>query len=94
MLKANEYFEGKVRSIGFNGEQFPASVGVMAPGEYRFSTEKRETMQVIQGALTVQLPGSEEWQTFRSGSAFEVPANDSFALKVEQDTAYLCTYHD
>ena len=43
MLKANEYFEGKVRSIGFaNSLAGEASVGVMATGEYTFGTAKRK----------------------------------------------------
>ena len=36
MLAVNEYFEGKVKSIGFQGEGKPASVGVMEPGDYEF----------------------------------------------------------
>lgn len=92
MFKTNEYFDGKVKSIAFQGEQLPATVGVMAPGEYEFSTSQKETMTVVSGALTVQLPGASEWKTFRATDSFIVEANASFQLKVEQDTAYLCTY--
>ena len=39
MLKNNEYFDGKVKSIGFDSESTgAASVGVMAVGEYTFGT--------------------------------------------------------
>lgn len=92
MFKSNEYFDGKVASIAFQGETLPATVGVMAPGDYEFSTSQKETMTVISGALTVQLPESSDWNTFRRNDSFIVPANASFKLKVEQDTAYLCTY--
>lgn len=92
MFKTNEYFDGKVVSIAFQGEQLPATVGVMAPGDYEFSTSQKETMTVVSGALTVLLPGEEEWKTFTSADSFIVEANASFKLKVEQDTAYLCTY--
>ena len=92
MFSVNEYFDGKVKSIAFQGEKLPATVGVMAPGEYEFSTSQKEVMTVVSGALTIQLPGSDDWQTFASGSSFEVAANQSFGVKVEQDTAYLCTY--
>lgn len=91
MLKANSYFDGKVQSIGFQSATLPATVGVMAPGEYEFSTNEHETMTVISGALNVKLPGK-DWQTFTEGKAFEVAAKESFQLKVSQDTAYLCTY--
>ncbi|MFW9606075.1 MAG: pyrimidine/purine nucleoside phosphorylase, partial [Pseudomonas sp.] len=42
--------------------------------------------------LVVLLPGSDTWQTFASGSEFNVPANSKFQLKVARDTAYLCEY--
>jgi len=38
------------------------------------------------------LPGSDQWETYKKGEDFEVEANQSFQLKVEKDTAYLCTY--
>ncbi|MDZ5602334.1 pyrimidine/purine nucleoside phosphorylase [Pseudomonas sp. RP23018S] len=94
MFKVNEYFDGTVKSIAFQGAESPATVGVMAPGDYEFGTAKREVMQVVAGALTVKLPGSETWQTFAAGSTFHVPADSKFQLKVEVETAYLCEYHD
>lgn len=92
MFKTNEYFDGKVKSIAFQGERLPATVGVMAAGDYEFSTSQKETMTVVSGVLTVQLPGESEWTAYRSSDSFIVEANTSFKLKVEQDTAYLCTY--
>lgn len=92
MFDVNEYFDGKVKSIGFQTETLPATVGVMAPGEYEFGTNQRETMTVVSGALTVKLPGATEWQTFAAGDAFEVAANCTFQLQVTGSTAYLCTY--
>ena len=92
MFKVNEYFDGKVKSIGFQTSTLPATVGVMAPGEYEFSTSQKETMSVVSGALTVKLPGENDWITFNQGDVFIVDANESFQLKVEVDTAYLCTY--
>ena len=92
MLPVNEYFDGKVTSIGFQTETLPATVGVMAIGEYEFGTSQKETMSVVSGALTVKLPGSEEWETFPAGESFIVEANETFYLKVEVETAYLCTY--
>jgi uncharacterized protein YaiE (UPF0345 family) len=92
VFKVNEYFAGNVKSIAFQGEQLPATVGVMAPGEYEFGTSQREVMTVISGALTVKLPGSSEWKIFARGASFEVAANEKFQLQVKQDTAYLCTY--
>jgi uncharacterized protein YaiE (UPF0345 family) len=92
MLKVNEYFDGNVKSIGFQTASLPATVGVMAPGEYDFGTSQKEVMTVVSGSLTVKLPGNETWQVFAEGESFEVPANTRFQLKVAVDTAYLCTY--
>lgn len=94
MLKVNEYFEGKVTSIGFQSATLPASVGVMLAGEYQFDTSQFETMSVVSGALTVQLPGSESWQTFNAGDSFTVAAGQTFHLRVAVASAYLCTYED
>jgi len=92
MFDVNEYFDGAVKSIAFKGEKLPATVGVMAPGDYEFSTSKKETMTVISGSLTVKLPEQDQWQVFVCGDFFEIPANASFTLKVKHDTAYMCTY--
>lgn len=92
MIEVNEYFDGNVKSIAFQGEKLPATVGVMEVGEYEFGTSQFETMTVVSGALTVQLPESAEWKTFNSGETFTVEANKKFGVKVATQTAYLCTY--
>ena len=92
MLKVNEYFDGKVMSIALQTETLPATVGVMEPGDYEFGTSQHEVMTVVSGALTVQLPGATDWQTFAAGETFEVEANSKFQVKVAVDTAYLCLY--
>lgn len=92
MLSVNEYFDGKVTSIAFQGEALPATIGVISPGEYEFGTSKKEVMTVVSGVLTVQLPGSESWVRYGAGDTFEVGANTSFKVKTDVDTAYFCTY--
>ncbi|HAA98300.1 MAG TPA: hypothetical protein DCE29_10510, partial [Alteromonas macleodii] len=49
-------------------------------------------MKVVEGELVVKLPGSDEWQSFATGSSFNVPADASFDVKVSTPTAYLCFY--
>ena len=92
MFGVNEYFEGKVKSIAFQTETLPATVGVMAAGEYEFGTNQKETMTVVSGALTIQFPNTDEWKTFNQGESFNVDANVTFGVKVAVQTAYLCTY--
>lgn len=92
MLSINEYFDGNVKSISFKSTTLPASVGVMAQGEYEFGTSQKETMTVVSGELTVCLPGESEFRCYPAGESFIVEANQKFQLKVAGDTAYLCTY--
>lgn len=92
MFNVNEYFDGNVKSIAFDGNALPATVGVMAIGEYEFGTSEFETMTIVYGALTVKLPDSEEWKTYNAQEVFTVDANQKFSVKVEVPTAYLCTY--
>ena len=92
MFKTNEYFDGKVKSIAFTTSECPATVGVMAPGDYEFGTSNVEYMTVVSGALTVKLPGASEWKTYVAGDTFIVDKDAKFQLKVETETAYLCLY--
>ena len=92
MFHINQYFDGKVASIAFQTATLPASVGVMAVGEFEFGTTQKETMSVISGALTVRLPGAGDWVTYNAGDHFIVAANETFDVRVSTETAYLCTY--
>ena len=92
MFKTNQYFDGKVTSIAFQTATLPATVGVMAVGEYEFGTSQKETLSVVSGGLSVKLPGASVWQDFKQGDSFIVEANETFQLKVAVETAYLCTY--
>lgn len=92
MFKTNQYFDGKVASIAFQTETLPATVGVMAQGEYEFGTNQKEYMTVITGSLTVKLPGSDSWETFTKGQTFVVEANQKFGVKADVESSYLCMY--
>ncbi|MEY4923436.1 MAG: hypothetical protein RLY17_2153 [Pseudomonadota bacterium] len=93
MLKFNEYFTGKVKSIGFGSDSIgPASIEVMEKGEYTFSTAKAEEITVITGSLKVLIPGSAGWEIFRPGETFYIPAEREFNLLVVETSSYLCKY--
>tara|TARA_R110002072_G_scaffold140765_9_gene285247 strand:- start:9335 stop:9616 length:282 start_codon:yes stop_codon:yes gene_type:complete len=92
MLKVNEYFDGKVKSIAFQSSTLPATIGVMKAGNYTFGTSQKEYMVVVSGELIVKLPDSDEFVSFKDGDTFIVEAKKSFDLKVPQDTAYFCKY--
>jgi hypothetical protein len=92
MFKTNEYFDGKVKSIAFASAEGPATVGVMAAGEYEFGTSTKEIMQVVSGTMDVKLPGTDTWKTMKPGAKFEVQKDSKFGVKTTTDTSYLCLY--
>jgi hypothetical protein len=92
MFKVNEYFNGAVKSIAFQTETLPATVGVMAKGDYEFGTSQKEYMTIVSGSLTVVLPGSDKPEIFKEGQTFIVEANQKFKVTADVETSYLCKY--
>jgi purine/pyrimidine-nucleoside phosphorylase len=92
MLKVNEYFDGKVKSIALENAEGVSTVGVISEGEYEFGTATVEYMTVVSGALRVQLPGNEEWELFGKGETFVVEKGLKFKVQAQEPTAYLCIY--
>ena len=90
---ANIYFEGKVtsRAVEFpNGEI--KTLGIMLPGEFRFSTAQKEIMDIQSGTVKILLAGETEWRTVSAGESFEVGADSAFDIKVLSVTDYCCSY--
>lgn len=92
MLNVNQYFEGKVVSIGYQSNDGQATIGVMDVGEYEFSTSKQEHMTVITGELVIKLPGKTFFQKILANETFVVEANQTFQVKALVQTSYLCLY--
>ncbi|MFB9055112.1 pyrimidine/purine nucleoside phosphorylase [Mariniflexile ostreae] len=92
MISANEYFDGNVKSLGYVSSTGNSTLGVMNAGTYEFSTSKHETMNVIEGEMSVKLPGSSDWVTYKAGEAYQIEANEKFQVKVSGQTSYLCQY--
>jgi len=92
MFKVNEYFGGNVKSIAFSTDQGPATVGVMAQGEYEFGTSTIEVMMVTSGKLSILLPSEHKWSEYGQGQSFTISANQKFKVKAIQETSYLCLY--
>ncbi|MEM9644202.1 MAG: pyrimidine/purine nucleoside phosphorylase [Planctomycetota bacterium] len=91
-MNVNEYFDGQVKSIGFENQEGRATSGVMAVGEYEFGTTEPERMVIVSGELDVTLPDADSPQKIRGGSEFRVPAGVKFGVNVKQATAYVCFY--
>lgn len=92
MFKTNEYFDGKVKSIAFQGQEKPATVGVMAAGDYVFNTAEKEKMTVITGELIIRLAADADAKSYLAGQSFDVAADSAFDVTVPADCAYLCEY--
>ena len=90
---ANIYFDGKVtsRTVLFpDGAR--KTLGIMLPGEYEFNTGDKEIIEIMSGNLEVLLPRAGDWQSFRGGDSFEVPARSKFSLKIKGLTDYCCSF--
>tara|TARA_Y100000589_G_C27055079_1_gene588939 strand:- start:498 stop:812 length:315 start_codon:yes stop_codon:yes gene_type:complete len=90
----NIYFEGKVTSRNIfleNGSK--KTLGIMLIGEYEFTTEAREIMEIISGKLYIKIKG-DDWKLITQGMDFNVPKNSSFKLKVLEIVNYACSYFD
>lgn len=92
MFNVNEYFDGKVKSLGFENGEGVVTVGVMATGEYEFGTSMVEYMTVISGKMNVLLPGDTEWKPFLESETFIVDKDQKFRVKVDESTSYKCLY--
>ncbi len=91
--KANVYFDGNVTSRNIIFEDgTKKTLGIMLPGNYEFSTGYKENMEVLAGVISVKLPGSEAWVTYKEGQSFEVPANCVFEVSVKEISDYCCSY--
>lgn len=91
--KANIYFDGKVTSRTLQqADGSKVTLGFMLAGEYTFNTNEKELMTVLQGAMTVLLPGETEWKTITEGEEFVVPGKSAFQVKVSEYADYSCSY--
>lgn len=94
LTKANVYFDGKVVShtvIFSNGSK--KTLGLIYPGTYHFGTQKAERMELVAGAASVVLDGTDVSRDYAEGSSFDVPADSGFTITVaDRICEYICSY--
>ena len=89
---ANIYFEGNVISRNiFLKDGSRKTLGVMLPGNYEFSTETRELMEIMSGKLNLKLQNDEDWKSIKDGMDFNIPKNSSFKVEVLELVNYTCS---
>ena len=90
---ANIYFEGNVISRNiFLKDGSRKTLGVMLPGNYEFSTETRELMEIMSGKLNLKLQNDKDWKSIEDGMYFNIPKNSSFKVEVLELVNYTCSY--
>ncbi len=93
--EANVYFEGKVtsRTLEFSDGEIK-TLGIMMPGDYEFSTDKMERMEILAGDADIMLKEETQWRRVSAGESFEVPAHSSFKINAVSVVDYCCSYLD
>ena len=94
VAKANVYFDGRVVShtILFDGGA-KKTLGLIYPGEFHFSTDAAERMDVTAGSCRVRIDGSDVWTEYTADTSFNVPARSGFDIVVSSGIAeYVCSF--
>ncbi len=93
--KANVYFEGKVVSHSLRfADGSKKTIGLVYPGQYHFSTDAAERMDVTAGSCKVKLDGQPKLVEYVAGKSFDVPAKSGFDIVVEAGIAeYVCSFY-
>jgi len=91
MIKVNEYFEGKIKSLGAEGKSGPFTAGIIEPGEYTIPTSSEEHVSIILGRCRVRVAGG-SWINVAEGDNFIVPARSEVTFDAREPVAYLCLY--
>lgn len=91
MIKVNEYYEGKIKSLGNQLDNEPFTVGIMESGEFVFGTSTKEIMEIIHGEMEVILPNGEK-NIYKKGDSFIVEKDKEFTVIIKEPVTYLCLY--
>ena len=91
MIKENIYFDGKIKSLGFDIRGTVLTAGVIEPGEYSLTTEKEEHITVTAGDIEVRLSDGTR-KSCKTGETVVVPAKMAFGLKSKDGASYTCIY--
>ena len=88
----NTYFGGSVQSLRFPSECGEKSVGVMAPGEYSFTTSSAEHVEILTGALEFRMNGVQ--RVVAAGASYDVPPQSTFTVVCSLPVSYLCHFRE
>jgi uncharacterized protein YaiE (UPF0345 family) len=90
--EANVFFNGGVTSRTItSSDGSRKSLGIAQPGEFTFTTDGAEVMEILSGQLEVKV-GEGAWRQVKGGEAFDVPPNTTFIMKVSTIVDYCCSF--
>ncbi len=91
--KANVYFDGKcISHTVLLPDGSRKTLGVIFPSMLTFNTQLAEIMELNAGVCRVKRAGSADWQTYRAGEQFSVPANSQFDIETLELLDYVCHF--
>ncbi len=91
MIKLNQYFDGKIKSLGNERSGQAFTIGVIEPGEYTIPTSTEEHLSIILGRCRVKITGK-GWIEVKEEDNFIVPAESEISFDVKEPVVYLCLY--
>jgi uncharacterized protein YaiE (UPF0345 family) len=90
---ANVYFDGKCVSHSFTlADGTKKSVGVVLASQLIFNTAAAEIMECVKGSCRYKLKGQSDWNSIAAGQSFNIEANSSFEIQVDDSFHYICHY--
>jgi uncharacterized protein YaiE (UPF0345 family) len=89
-VKHNVYFEAAVQSLRFDDGSHDISVGVIVPGEYAFTAEDAEHVEILAGSAEVDLLG--RTRAVAAGGTYDVPPGATFKVRCREHVTYICHF--
>ncbi len=84
------YFDGRVQSLRFREAAGEATVGVITPGTYQFSTDAGERVTILSGTLDVVHAGVVT--SYRADETYVIPPGEYFEVRAAAPVAYVCRF--
>ncbi|HNQ60507.1 MAG TPA: pyrimidine/purine nucleoside phosphorylase [Bacteroidales bacterium] len=92
MFEITEYYGGLVKCISFEVDGGQAVIGVMAPGEYEFTSSRTGYFTVTTGVIFLMLPSHLVWKPYKPYETIIIPPDIKFKLKCTANTSYKLIY--
>ena len=93
LTEANVYFDGRcVSHTVILADGARKTLGVILPSMLTFNTGAPERMEIVAGRCRVRQAGSDAWQDYCAGQAFDVPGESRFDIEAIEPTHYVCHF--